>query len=108
MSIASQTVGEFKIVSDFVPTGDQPEAVDRLVDGIERGLRHQTLLGVTGSGKTEVYLRAIEEVLRIGKSALLLVPEIALTPAVAAEFFVRFVEGGAAESHETQTPFRAR
>jgi excinuclease ABC subunit B len=43
---------DFKLVADFVPTGDQPAAIDRLSDGLARGLRHQTLLGVTGSGKT--------------------------------------------------------
>ena len=43
---------EFSIVSGFAPTGDQPQAIDRLVGGIEDGLRHQTMLGVTGSGKT--------------------------------------------------------
>lgn len=48
------------------------------------------LQGVTGSGKTEVYLRAIEKCLAEGRSALLLVPEIALTPAVAGQFFHRF------------------
>ncbi len=48
------------------------------------------LEGVTGSGKTEVYLRSIEAVLGLGKNALLLVPEIALTPAVAGQFFHRF------------------
>lgn len=48
------------------------------------------LQGVTGSGKTEVYLRAIDEALRLGRGALLLVPEIALTPAVASQFFHRF------------------
>jgi primosomal protein N' (replication factor Y) (superfamily II helicase) len=48
------------------------------------------LQGVTGSGKTEVYLRSIEETLALGKNALLLVPEIALTPAVAGQFFHRF------------------
>jgi primosomal protein N' (replication factor Y) len=48
------------------------------------------LQGVTGSGKTEVYLRAIEAALALGKNALLLVPEIALTPAVAGQFFHRF------------------
>ena len=48
------------------------------------------LQGVTGSGKTEVYLRSIEAVLALGKNALLLVPEIALTPAVAGQFFHRF------------------
>ena len=42
----------FKLVSDFQPTGDQPEAIKQLVDGLERGDRAQTLLGVTGSGKT--------------------------------------------------------
>jgi primosomal protein N' (replication factor Y) len=48
------------------------------------------LQGVTGSGKTEVYLSAIEAALAVGRNALLLVPEIALTPAVAAQFFHRF------------------
>jgi primosomal protein N' (replication factor Y) len=48
------------------------------------------LQGVTGSGKTEVYLRSIEATLALGKNALLLVPEIALTPAVAGQFFQRF------------------
>ena len=48
------------------------------------------LEGVTGSGKTEVYLRSIEAALALGKNALLLVPEIALTPAVAGQFFHRF------------------
>lgn len=48
------------------------------------------LQGVTGSGKTEVYLSSIEAALRMGKNALLLVPEIALTPAVAGQFFHRF------------------
>ncbi|MBR0177313.1 MAG: excinuclease ABC subunit UvrB, partial [Bacteroidales bacterium] len=43
---------DFKLVSDFKPTGDQPEAIKQLVDGINRGDRAQTLLGVTGSGKT--------------------------------------------------------
>ncbi len=43
---------EFEIVSDFQLMGDQPQAVDKLVEGLQRGLKHQTLLGVTGSGKT--------------------------------------------------------
>ena len=41
---------DFKIVADFSPSGDQPQAIDKLVEGVERGLRHQTLKGVTGSG----------------------------------------------------------
>ncbi len=54
------------------------------------GFKSFLLEGVTGSGKTEVYLRGIEATLALGKNALLLVPEIALTPAVAGQFFHRF------------------
>ena len=54
----------FEIVSDFKPTGDQPQAVDRLVEGLERGYKHQTLLGVTGSGKTFTMANIIERVQR--------------------------------------------
>src|SRR5204863_4269410 len=55
-----------------------------------REFRTFLLHGVTGSGKTEVYLSAIEEVVKQGRSALLLVPEIALTPQMAGQFFSRF------------------
>ena len=41
---------EFKIVSDLRPTGDQPQAIEKLVEGLDNGLKCQTLLGVTGSG----------------------------------------------------------
>ena len=41
----------FKLHSEFKPTGDQPEAIRQLVDGVESGVRHQTLLGVTGSAR---------------------------------------------------------
>ncbi|TET37297.1 MAG: excinuclease ABC subunit UvrB [Dehalococcoidia bacterium] len=54
----------FKIVSDFRPTGDQPQAVDKLVEGLMRGYGHQTLLGVTGSGKTFTMANIIERVQR--------------------------------------------
>lgn len=54
------------------------------------GFRAFLLHGVTGSGKTEVYLKSIDACLALGRSALLLVPEIALTPAVAGQFFHRF------------------
>jgi len=54
----------FKIVSDFQPTGDQPQAADKLVQGLERGYGHQTLLGVTGSGKTFTMANIIERVQR--------------------------------------------
>ena len=42
----------FKLVSPYKPTGDQPEAIAKLTEGIQKGLTEQTLLGVTGSGKT--------------------------------------------------------
>jgi len=54
----------FKIVSDFGMTGDQPQAVDKLVEGLEKGFRHQTLLGVTGSGKTFTMANVVEKVQR--------------------------------------------
>ena len=51
---------DFKLVSEFKPAGEQPEAIDQLVDGLRRGAKHQTLLGVTGSGKTFTMANVIE------------------------------------------------
>ncbi|MDB4340161.1 excinuclease ABC subunit UvrB [Crocinitomicaceae bacterium] len=53
---------EFKLVSDYKPTGDQPQAIAQLIDGIESGINHQTLLGVTGSGKTFSVANVIQKV----------------------------------------------
>src|SRR5206468_5331270 len=50
----------FRLVAPFEPTGDQPQAIDRLADGLAKGLKHQTLLGVTGSGKTFTLSKVIE------------------------------------------------
>ena len=44
--------GVFTLSSQFAPAGDQPQAISKLIEGIEKGFSHQTLLGVTGSGKT--------------------------------------------------------
>ncbi|SKC51095.1 excinuclease ABC subunit UvrB [Maledivibacter halophilus] len=55
-------MGEFKIVSDYKPTGDQPKAIEELSNSINKGLNHQTLLGVTGSGKTFTIANIIEKV----------------------------------------------
>ena len=55
---------EFQIVSDFKPTGDQPQAIDRLVENVDHGLVHQTLMGVTGSGKTFTMANVVEKVQR--------------------------------------------
>jgi len=55
-------MADFKLVSNFQPSGDQPGAIDELVDGIKKNLNHQTLLGVTGSGKTYTVGKVIEEI----------------------------------------------
>ena len=54
----------FELRSDYQPAGDQPEAIERLVEGLESGLAHQTLLGVTGSGKTFTVANVIQKVQR--------------------------------------------
>lgn len=53
---------KFKIHSDYKPTGDQPQAIDKLAEGIKKGYKHQNLLGVTGSGKTFTMANVIEKV----------------------------------------------
>jgi primosomal protein N' (replication factor Y) len=74
-----------------VLNGSQRDAFEAIQTSVRSKTFHTFLLyGVTGSGKTEVYLRAIEATLAEGRSALLLVPEIALTPAMAGQFFHRF------------------
>ncbi len=57
-------MADFQLISDFRPTGDQPQAIAQLAQGLERGLRHQTLLGVTGSGKTYTVANLIARVQR--------------------------------------------
>src|SRR3954464_2088981 len=57
-------MSNFKIVSDFKPTGDQPQAIEQLTRGVEKGEKHQVLLGVTGSGKTFTMANVIEKVQR--------------------------------------------
>ncbi|MDY6912037.1 MAG: excinuclease ABC subunit UvrB [Chloroflexota bacterium] len=55
-------MSEFKLTSDFQPTGDQPQAIQKLVDGLQKGHKHQILLGVTGSGKTFTIANTIAQV----------------------------------------------
>ena len=57
-------MGAFKVVSEYEPSGDQPQAIDMLAEGIENGLRSQVLLGVTGSGKTYTMAKVIEKIQR--------------------------------------------
>src|ERR1700724_4467322 len=54
----------FELYSDYLPAGDQPQAIEKLIDGLTSGLAHQTLLGVTGSGKTFTIANVIEQVQR--------------------------------------------
>ncbi|MGA2778275.1 MAG: excinuclease ABC subunit UvrB [Steroidobacteraceae bacterium] len=54
----------FELFADYVPAGDQPQAIEKLVDGLTSGLAHQTLLGVTGSGKTYTIANVIQQVQR--------------------------------------------
>ena len=83
--------GEGEAAPTLALSATQQEAVQVIATAVEQRRFESFLLhGVTGSGKTEVYLRAIETALAAGRSALLLVPEIALTPALAAQFFERF------------------
>jgi excinuclease ABC subunit B len=74
---------DFQIVSDFRPTGDQPEAIDALVTGLDKGLTRQTLLGVTGSGKTFTMANVIE---RWQKPTLVLAPNRTLAAQLCSEF----------------------
>ena len=55
-------MGDFKVISEYVPSGDQPEAIESLAQGVELGLEEQTMLGVTGSGKTYTMAKIIEKV----------------------------------------------
>ncbi len=73
----------FKLEELFPTSGDQPEAIDKLVEGIEDGLAFQTLLGVTGSGKTYTMAHAIA---RLGRPALVLAPNKTLAAQLYAEF----------------------
>ena len=80
----------FVVKSPYKPSGDQPQAIEKLAEGLENGLRQQVLLGVTGSGKTQVYLRLVQEILSRGRRAMVLVPELVLTPQMMRRFSACF------------------
>ncbi len=79
---------------------DQQLALDTILKALE-ARTHETILlhGITGSGKTEVYIRAIQEVVRYGRQAIVLVPEISLTPQTCQRFRARFGEVAVLHSH---------
>ena len=102
---------DFKLVSDYKPQGDQPEAINKLVDGIEKGMRAQTLLGVTGSGKTFTMANVIE---RVNKPTIVLAHNKTLAaqlfsefkeffPENAVEFFVSYYDYYQPEAYIVQT-----
>jgi excinuclease ABC subunit B len=74
---------EFKVEAPFQPTGDQPEAIAQLAEGIRRGYKYQTLLGITGSGKTYTVAKVIEQV---QKPTLILAPNKTLAAQLYSEY----------------------
>ena len=80
---------DFKLVSKFQPTGDQPRAIDQLVEGLNRGDKEQTLLGVTGSGKTFTMANVIA---RVNRPTLVLAHNKTLAAQLCSEFREFFPE----------------
>ena len=89
-----------ELISDYKPAGDQPTAIEQLIDGIDAGLAHQTLLGVTGSGKTFTVANVIKE---LNRPTMMLAPNKTLAaqlygemkeffPNNAVEYFVSYYD----------------
>src|SRR6516165_12104020 len=74
---------DFKVEAPFQPTGDQPDAIEKLVEGINKGYQFQTLLGVTGSGKTYTVAKVVEQV---QKPTLVLAPNKTLAAQLYSEY----------------------
>ena len=74
---------EFHVVSEYSPAGDQPQAIEKLAEGVAAGLDEQTLLGVTGSGKTYTMAKVIE---RVQKPTLVLAHNTTLAAQLCSEF----------------------
>ncbi len=79
----AQSAAKLRVVSNYEPAGDQPKAIATLIDGLESGLSHQTLLGVTGSGKTFAVAKVIEAVQR---PTLIMAPNKTLAAQLYGEF----------------------
>ena len=82
LPLARLASAPFQVVSPYEPSGDQPQAIEKLAAGVKKGLRYQTLLGVTGSGKTFTMAKTIEAV---QKPTLILAPNKTLAAQLAAE-----------------------
>ena len=79
----------FNLTSSFLPQGDQPAAIDKLVAGVNSGRKNQVLLGVTGSGKTFTLANVIQ---KTGKPTLVLAPNKTLAAQLYSEFKLLFPE----------------
>jgi excinuclease ABC subunit B len=75
--------GTFQLKQNWVPAGDQPVAIEQLVDGLKKGMRYQTLLGVTGSGKT---FTAANVIAKTGKPTLVIAHNKTLAAQLAQEY----------------------
>ena len=82
----------FQLTTGFVPAGDQPKAIDELVEGLARGERDQVLLGVTGSGKTFTMAQVIQ---KTGRPALILAPNKTLAAQLYGEMRSLFANNSA-------------
>jgi excinuclease ABC subunit B len=87
--IRDRDEGQFRIVSDFKPQGDQPQAIEKLTEGLQCGRRHQVLLGVTGSGKTFTMAHVIA---RVNRPTLVIAPNKTLAAQLYNEFCGLFPE----------------
>ncbi|MGM0437097.1 MAG: excinuclease ABC subunit UvrB [Bacillota bacterium] len=85
--------GQFDLKAPFEPKGDQPKAIEKIVEGVEKGYRHQTLLGATGTGKTYTMAKAIE---KINKPVLVIAHNKTLAAQLTSEF-KEFFPGNAVE-----------
>ena len=96
----SHEIPNEKRESDWPLNPDQQKALDQITGAVEANL-HETflMLGITGSGKTEVYIRAIQKVVEFGRQAIVLVPEISLTPQTRQRFRARFDQVAVLHSH---------
>jgi excinuclease ABC subunit B len=83
LNIQSKKAGRFEISNEYTPKGDQPQAIDKLTDGILRGLKHQVLLGATGTGKTLTMAHVIQ---RLQRPALVMSPNKTLAAQLTSEF----------------------
>jgi excinuclease ABC subunit B len=89
MEVVTFPKSPFRLHQGFAPAGDQPQAIDKLVEGLADGLAYQTLLGVTGSGKTYTMANVIA---RTGRPALVIAPNKTLAAQLYSEFREFFPE----------------